>query len=71
MMEVMNYDYNNPGKVSAHVLLAQAFISKERTPEQIERFKMWASMSKRAKEIEPILQMVQVKLVEQVKQASM
>lgn len=71
MMEVMNYDYNNPGKVSAHVLLAQAFISKERTPEQIERFKRLGSMSPNAMEIATILQNVQVKALEQVKQATM
>lgn len=72
MMDEMNYRYNNPGQnVSVDKNIAQAFISKERTPEQIQSFGMWVSMSKEIKEIEPILQMVQTVQLEQQKQATM
>jgi len=72
MMDEMNYRYNNPGQnVSVDKNIAQAFISKERTPEQIQSFGMWVSMSKEIKEIEPILQMVQTVKLEQQKQATM
>ena len=69
MMNEMNYRYNNPGQaISVDKNLAQAFISKERTPEAVAQFKNWASMSKEAKEIEPLLQMVQVVSLEQINQ---
>lgn len=71
MMNEMNYRYNNPNQgVAVDKSLAQAFVSKTRTPEQIERFGMWASMSKEAKELGSILQAVQVMGMEQTKQAT-
>lgn len=61
MMNEMNYRYNNPtANVNVDQKLAVAFASKERTSEQIERFGLWASMSKEVKMIEPILQNVEV-----------
>ena len=39
MMNEMNYRYNNPGQgVSVDKSLVEAFVSKERTPEQVEKF---------------------------------
>ena len=71
MMNEMNYRYNNPNQgIAVDKALAQAFVSKPRTPEQIERFGMWASMSKEVKELTPILQAVQVMAMEQSKQAT-
>ena len=72
MMNEMNYRYNNPGQgVAVDKSLAEAFVSKARTSEQIESFGMWASMSKEAKELAPILQVVQTVSLEQTKQATM
>ena len=69
MMNEMNYRYNNPNQnIPVDKSLAEAFISKPRTNEQIERFSMWASMSKEAREIEPILANVQSIEMEQSKQ---
>lgn len=71
MMNEMNYRYNNPNQgVAVDKSLAQAFVSKPRTPEQVERFGMWASMSKEAREIGQILQTVQIISMEQTKQAT-
>lgn len=70
MMNEMNYRYNNPTQeIAVDKSLAQAFVSKPRTSEQIERFGIWASMSKEKKEMEPILQNVQTVSLEQEKQA--
>lgn len=69
MMNEMNYRYNNPNvNVTVDQKLAVAFASKERTKEQIERFGLWASMSKEAKAMGPILQNVAVLENERVKQ---
>lgn len=69
MMNEMNYRYNNPNQnIPVDKSLAEAFVSKPRTKEQVERFGMWVSMSKEAKVIGPILQAVQV--MEQTKQAT-
>lgn len=71
MIKEMNYRYNNPNQgIAVDSKIAMAFVSKERTPAQIETFKMWASMSKDAKAIEPILQAVQIMGLEQQKQAT-
>jgi len=71
MMNEMNYRYNNPGQgVSVDKSLVEAFVSKERTPEQVEKFGLWASMSKEANVIMPILQSVQVMAMEESKQAT-
>ena len=71
MMNEMNYRLNNPtSSISVDKSLAQVFVSMPRTPEQIERFSNWASMSKDAMEISQILQNVQVLQTEKVKQAA-
>ena len=71
MMNEMNYRYNNKEMViPVDTKIAVAFASKERTPEQIERFCMWASMSKEAKALEPILQNVAVLMPEKAKQVA-
>lgn len=71
MIKEMNYRYNNPSQgIAVDSKIAVAFASKERTATQLETFRMWASMSKDAKEIEPILQAVQVIGLEQQKQAT-
>lgn len=71
MMNEMNYRYNNSNQnIMVDASLAKAFVSKPRTRDQIERFGMWASMSKEANQIAPILQSVQVVELEQVKQAT-
>lgn len=70
-MNNMNYQYNNPS-VNRHVDLeiAKAFASKPRTSRQVENFGIWAMMSRDAKEIENILQTVQVVDLIQEKQAT-
>lgn len=71
MMSEMNYRYNNPKQgVMVDSKIAAAFVSKERTKEQVEAFKIWASMSKEEKTLDQILQNVQVMGLEQVKQAT-
>ena len=71
MMNEMNYRLNNPtSSISVDKSLAQVFVSKPRTLEQIQSFSNWASMSKDAMEISQILQNVQVLQTEKVKQAA-
>ena len=71
MMNEMNYRYNNPKQaIAVDKSLAQAFISKPRTIQQIEQFGMWASMSKEARDLEPILQTVQIVNLEQEKKVT-
>lgn len=72
MMNKMNYQYNNPN-INLHVDLeiAKAFAASPRTSVQVENFGIWASMSKDAKEIENILQNVQIVDLIQEKQATM
>lgn len=71
MMNEMNYRYNNKNTfIPVDLKLAEAFVSKERTPEQIERFSMWADMSKEANVIKPVLGNVVVLQTEKVKQAA-
>ena len=71
MMNEMNYRYNNPTQnIPVDKSLAEAFVSKPRTPEQIERFGIWVSMSKEVNVLVPILQTVQTMQFEAVKQAT-
>lgn len=55
-MNEMNYRFNNPSvAVLVDTKIAEAFISKPRTSEQIENFRLYASMSKESANIEKIL----------------
>ena len=46
-MNEMNYRFNNPSvAILVDTKIAEAFISKPRTSEQIENFRLYASMSK-------------------------
>lgn len=57
MMDSMNYRMHNPSaEVSVDESISQAFVSKPRTPEQVERFRVMASMSSEAQQIDAILE---------------
>ena len=56
-MNEMNYRYNYPDtSLSVDAKIAECFVNKERTKEQIERFMLFASMSKEKDKINQILQ---------------
>lgn len=57
IMEAMNYRYNNPdSELDVDMYIAEKFIQKERTNDQIEDFTLWASMSKEYAKIQQLLQ---------------
>ena len=74
-MSEMNFNYNTSQKqgvegktvplLPVDRRITEAFLSKARTPKQIEAFHIWASMSREAPVILPMLQAVQVLQVEQ------
>lgn len=64
-MNEMNYRYNNPSvPIKVDTKLAECFAKKERTKEQVERFTLYASMSKEYPEMQQILQNVVVRQME-------
>lgn len=64
-MNEMNYRYNNPTiPIQVDTKLAECFVKKERTPEQVERFTLYASMSKEYPMMQQILQNVVVRQME-------
>lgn len=64
-MNEMNYRFNNPGvSIDVDTKIAECFIKKPRTEEEIERFKLYASMSKEYSKIEKILENIIVKKFE-------
>lgn len=66
-MNEMNYRYNNPTvPMKVDTKLAECFVKKERTKEQIERFTLYASMSKEYPLMQQILQNVVVRQMEDV-----
>lgn len=65
-MNEMNYRFNNPGvPIEVDTKIAECFARKPRTKENIERFQLYASMSKEYSKIEQILTNVAVHELEE------